>query len=134
MKAMKKFFETTIILFLTLIMFSCSNPFETTLKETKSNAKTKAAFITLSLDGYNSRTVLPETDQALFTDLVLKGTKSGGIEEELGAWDSVTEMQDATIPVSTGSWTFELSAKQGGTTLSGTVQKNIKIGDNELFF
>ncbi len=33
-----------------------------------------------------------------------------------------------------GSWTFTLTAEQGGTSFSGTTEKNISVGENTLFF
>lgn len=126
-------FKNILILFFTLTSFSCSNLFEQELGQSISESSN--AFITLSVgSGDGSRTVLPGAEESELTTLVLKGTKEGESERSLGSWASVSEMRNAAIPLSTGSWTFTLTAKKGGTSFCGSTSKNINVGENSLSF
>lgn len=126
-------FKNILILFFTLTSFSCSNLFEQELGQSISESSN--AFITLSVgSGDGSRTVLPGAEESELTTLVLKGTKEGEAESSLGSWVSVSEMRNAAIPLSTGSWTFTLTAKKGGTSFCGSTSKNINVGENSLSF
>ncbi len=132
---MKKtvFFRNILILIFTLISLSCSNLFEQKLETPSSESRN--AFITLSVgSGDGSRTVLPGVEESELTTLVLKGTKEGESESSLGSWASVSEMRNAAIPLSTGSWAFTLTAKKGGTSFCGSASKNITVGENSLSF
>lgn len=126
-------FKNILILFFTLTSFSCSNLFEQELGQSISESSN--AFITLSVgSGDGSRTVLPGVEESELTTLVLKGTKEGEAESSLGSWASVSEMRNAAIPLSTGSWNFTLTARKGGTSFSGSASKNIIVGENSLSF
>ena len=137
---MKKILNT--IQFLTLVTFilagilSCSNLIGKKSADESETAKKNAAYITLSVSDIG-RNVNPVVDVNALTNLVLKGTKTGGTEQTLGSWDAVNELQTAKCAVSTGEWSFTLTAKAGGvngTTLSGTTSKQIELGDNALSF
>ncbi len=129
-----RFFYSILIVILTLASFSCSNFFEQTHLFKETQTKTNA-YIKLTLDNAaTAKTVLPTSSPSSFTNLVLKGTKDGRSEEQLGTWATVSAMQNATLPISTGTWTFTLTAKQGGTTFCGKVQKETIVGENTLSF
>ena len=135
MNRLLKLFTYTVILIITALFLSCSHNFsipnETVLVKGKTSDST---YITLKVDVDSCRTVLPDADLSQFTNFILKGTKQGESEQTLGSWDSLNLMQNATIAASTGSWTFTLTAKQNGSTFSGTVQKEITTGKNSLSF
>ena len=131
---MKKNLFRNILLFIFVLMtFSCTNLIEPTENQGLTDEKT--ACIKLSLGSeVDSRTVLPASDETVFTDFVLKGTKQGESEETLGSWATVSDLKNAVLPVTTGSWSFTLTAKQGGTIFAGTTSENITVGENTLFF
>ena len=118
--------------------FSCSNvqdnsalaiPFGMTV------ADDNAAYLTLSLDDVSvTKTLLPDVQGAVFDSLVLKGTKQDESQKTLGSWESVADMQSASIPLEVGTWTFDLSATSGGSSFCGTLQKEIVSGQNSLLF
>ena len=137
---MKKLLKT--IRFLTLVTFiltsilSCSNLMGKKSAKESETAKKDAAYITLSVADIG-RNINPVIDVNALNNLELKGTKSGGTEQTLGNWNDVSKMQSAKLAVSTGEWSFTLTAKAGeenGTTLSGTTSKQIELGDNALSF
>ena len=137
---MKKLLKTIqLITFITFIlagMLSCSNLLGKKSANESETAKKDAAYITLSVAGLG-RNVNPVINADALTNLVLKGTKTGGTELTLGHWNAVNELQTAKCAVSTGEWSFTLTAKAGGvngTTLSGTTTKQIELGDNALSF
>ena len=129
----KNLFRNILIFIFVLMTFSCTNLIEPI--ENQGLAYEKTACIKLSLGNeVDSRTVLPASDETVFTDFVLKGTKQGESEETLGSWATVSDLKNAVLPVTTGSWSFTLTAKQGGTIFAGTTSENIIPGENSLFF
>ena len=134
MKRLSKLFSYTVIAIFIGTLFSCSNLLEQSPIELQANLQERTAYLKVSVGGKAARTVMPVSDEADFTSLVLKGTKSGGSEEALGSWENLSAMQNAAIPVTSGSWTFTLTAKKGGTSLSGSLQKEIAPGENSLSF
>ena len=134
MKRLSKLFSYTVIAIFIGTLFSCSNLLEQSPIELQANLQERTAYLKVSVGGKAARTVMPVSDEADFTSLVLKGTKSGGSEEALGSWENLSAMQNAAIPVTSGSWTFTLTAKKGGTSLSGSLQKEITPGENSLSF
>ena len=94
-----------------------------------------AAYLTLSLDDASvSKTLLPDVQGAVFGNLVLKGTRQGESQKTLGSWTTAAAMQSASVPLEVGIWTFNLSATSGGSSFSGTLQKEIVSGQNQLLF
>lgn len=134
MKRFSKLFSYTVIAIFIGTLFSCSNLLEQSANELQANLQEGTAYLKVSVGSKTSRTVMSGADEANFTNLVLKGTKSGGSEETLGSWENLSAMQNAAIPVTSGSWTFTLTAKNGGTSLSGSLQKEITTGENSLSF
>lgn len=119
---------------MSLAAISCSNLLEQNPYELQTNLQERTAYLKVSVGSKTARTVMPVVDEADFTSLVLKGTKSGSSEKALGSWENLSAMQNAAIPVTSGSWTFTLTAKKGGTSLSGSLQKEITLGENSLSF
>ena len=133
---MKRFFCISVFL---LTLISCSNLFEPLNIEQDQeqavlNGETQA-YIKLSLGNEsNARTVLPDITKKPFGNIFLKGTKEGQSEQTLGWWNPIETMQNITIPVSTGNWSFTLTATQGMTKYSDTITKTIVAGENTLSF
>ncbi|MBO4859539.1 MAG: SUMF1/EgtB/PvdO family nonheme iron enzyme [Treponema sp.] len=126
MKTISKIIQFITFSILLISVLSCSNFMK--------NKATEKSYITLRLKE-TERTVFPVVES--LTNLELKGKKFGGTEKTLGTWNTIDEMQSAMIPISTGEWTFTLTAKAGeadGTTLSGTIEKQIVLGVNTLSF
>ena len=137
---MKKLLKTiqflTLVTFILAGMLSCTNLLGKKSANESETAKKNAAYITLSVAGLG-RNVNPVINADALTNLVLKGTKTGGTELTLGHWNAVNELQTAKCAVSTGEWSFTLTAKAGGvngTTLSKTITEEIELGDNALSF
>lgn len=118
--------------------FSCSNMQENGAEAILFGASApdpNAAYLTLSLDDASvSKTLLPDVQSAVFSNLVLKGTKQGESQKTLGSWENAAAMQSASVPLEVGIWTFNLSAISGGSSFSGTLQKEIVSGQNQLLF
>ena len=129
MRRLSKLFSCGIIAIFAATIFSCSD----SLKETSLMQDEKLAYIRLSLDD-GFRTVLPVAEENEFTSLVLKGSKNGESECVIGSWESVAQMQSDKITVAVGTWTFTLSSKISGTTLTGKREKEIILGENSLAF
>ncbi|HAJ97874.1 MAG TPA: hypothetical protein DCO72_09085 [Ruminococcus sp.] len=129
MRRLSKLFSCGIIAIFATTIFSCSD----SLKETSLMQDEKLAYIRLSLDD-GFRTVLPVAEENEFTSLVLKGSKNGESECVIGSWESVAQMQSDKITVAVGTWTFTLSSKISGTTLTGKREKEIILGENSLAF
>ncbi len=138
MTRMTKVITTVTTAFFALGLFSCSNFQDSGAIAVPFVAPTfdaNAAYLTLSLDDASvSKTLLPDVQSAVFESLVLKGTKQGGAQRTLGSWASAAAMQSASIPLELGTWTFNLSAASGGSSFSGTLQKEIVSGQNSLLF
>ena len=119
-------------------LFSCSNMQENgpvTVPFGAAIIDGNAAYLTLSLDDTSvSKTLLPDVQSAVFSSLVLKGTKQGEYQKTLGSWTSVAAMQSSSVPLELGIWTFNLSATSGGSSFCGTLQKEIVSGQNQLLF
>lgn len=92
-------------------------------------------YLTLRLDDAAvSKTLLPSIQNAVFTNIVLKGARQGESTKTLGSWTSIAAMQTASIPIEVGVWTFTLSATSGGNSFGGTLEKEIVGGHNHLLF
>lgn len=138
MTGITKIISTVTIALFAIGFFSCSNMQDNGAGAILFGASApdpNAAYLTLSLDDASvSKTLLPDVQGAVFENLVLKGTKQGEAQKELGSWASVADMQSASVPLEVGIWTFNLSATSGGSSFSGTLQKEIVSGQNQLLF
>ncbi len=103
-----------------LVLTSCANLFNDTLKE--------KATVYISLDASDSRAVLPTYDFSAFNDFTLTGKKGNATEKSLGTWDSYSKLKDASVRIETGKWTFTLAAKYGNEDFSGTASAEVSEG------
>jgi len=130
---MKRIVKIITVVATTLFAFgflSCSN-----FQGTETNISGNNACITIGLDGSEIvRTVLPDVQGTVFSNFVLKGTKQGEAQKTLGTWGDLASMKKATVPVAIGTWSFTLTAESGGSSFSGTLQKEIVTGQNSLSF
>lgn len=138
MTGITKIISTVTIALFAIGFFSCSNMQDNGAVAVPFGAATtddNAAYLTLTLDDASvSKTLLPDVQGAVFSNLVLKGTKQGESQKTLGSWTTAAAMQSASVPLEVGTWTFNLSAISGGSSFSGTLQKEIVIGQNALLF
>lgn len=138
MTRMTKIISTVTTALFALGLFSCSNFQDDNSVLVHFEAATTdgyAAYLTLSLDDASvSKTLLPGVRTAVFENFVLKGTRQGESQKTLGSWTSTVDMQSASVPLEVGSWTFDLRATSGGSSFSGTLQKEIVSGQNKLLF
>ncbi len=138
-----KIIKQKLLLLSALAVISCSNITKTsddnsneasgTEKSVAQESK-KNAYIRLSLSNPAERTVLPDITVGSLTDFELTGIKAESTEQIQSEWSTRSAMQSAVLPVSTGHWSFTLTAKKSGTTLSDTTEKNISLGENTLSF
>ena len=135
---MKRFFCISVFL---LTLISCSNLFEPLNIEQNQeqeqavlNGETQA-YIKLSLGNEsNARTVLPDITKKPFGNIFLNGSKEGQSTQTLAWFKSLEQMQNITLPVSPGNWSFTLTAEQGSTKFKDTITKTIVAGENSLSF
>lgn len=133
MKKLSNLFIFLTSAFFALATFSCSN------LENDENNKVSSA-VAISEEAYitfgktSARTVTPSVTDDDFSSLVLTGAKSGESESELASWENISEMQSAKVAVSTGTWTFTLTATAGGSTYIGSIETPISTGENALSF
>ena len=85
------------------------------------------------------RTVLPVfTDEDLALSgyaFTLNGKKSdSNTIENLGSFETRSELEAAHIGIETGNWTFTLTAAKAGTAFNGILEKEIVDGSNSLDF
>ena len=132
---MKKLSKLTAILSLCFAasLVSCSNLID---GEGSSSSKTASqkAWITVDVENKDSssRTLLPAIE---ITKLVLKGSLSGQEEERLASADTLALMNAKNIEITTGEWTFTLTADVSGASYSGSTTKTIQENsENPLTF
>ena len=138
MKAKKDRFLLAILLIFSLLMASCNGLFSGDSKEESDWAEPT---ISLSVTNWNARTAFPEMSVDKITEFKLTGTKGGELEPSLTeTWNSYSDMSNAVLPISLGTWTFTLQAwaKDGETVLASyekTLEpKQITGGENTLQF
>ncbi len=138
MTGITKIISTVTIALFAIGFFSCSNMQDNgavAVPFGEATTDDNAAYLTLTLDDASvSKTLLPDVQGAVFGNLVLKGTRQGESQKTLGSWASAAAMQSASVPLEVGIWTFNLSATSGGSSFSGTLQKEIVSGQNQLLF
>ncbi|MCR4900683.1 MAG: leucine-rich repeat protein [Treponema sp.] len=126
-----KIIKSLLTILFSITLFSCSN----FLEKAQLEENQKNSFIKISLEQTDSsRTVFSQADVTQFTNIILKGTKSGASEQTLGTWETYTQMNAAAIPVEEGNWSFTLTANKDATTFSGTLEQAITTGTNTLSF
>ncbi len=84
-----------------------------------------------------SRAVRPTftLDSIADFSFVLSGGKVGDSEEPFGTYSNLSKLQNASIAVETGIYSFTLTAEKAGTVLQGTIEsQEIEAGDNPLNF
>ena len=124
--------KRAVLLISTLAIMSCSN----IIKD--DNVSGTNAYIKLTVD--KARTVLPDITETNWSKFVLTGVKTETDPnvtpsvQTLGSWGSLALLESKSIPVSTGHWSFTLSADSNGTIFSGTLEKDIILGENALSF
>lgn len=77
-----------------------------------------------------ARLIKPTSKLTDITDIVLKGTISGGSEETLDTWATYTALSNAAVQVRTGNWSFVLTCKKGNESFTGTTSATITSGEN----
>ncbi len=93
----------------------------------------KVAYITIN--NSLARSAMPELSIEKMTNFVLKGTFSGGEEQELGTWDNAKSLRTAKILIKPGLWDFKLTSQQGEVSFSATIEKKqIEVALNKLNF
>ena len=130
-----------------LLLAGCSDIVQQENDSASSSGGAAGAFlrVTAETEGFgarkeeaSARTALPTIDKSAVTDsfaYTLKGTKEGGSEETLVSGVSLAKLNESLIPVTTGKWSFTLTAEKDGTVFTGTLSdKTITTGDNELSF
>ncbi|MBQ7159855.1 MAG: InlB B-repeat-containing protein [Treponema sp.] len=111
---------------LVVLLLSCGNELH---ESSEMSSDGKAYLVIGSADV--ARTIMPSEDDVKaenLTNLVLKGTPSGGTETELATaetYDALTELQIELLP---GTWSFTLTAKLNGIDFCSTVEKEIQMG------
>ena len=120
---MKRIINQFIYLFFIsfFIFTSCVNEIDSTSKQTYISIG--SVVITDEINEA-SRTIVANNTAEL-TDFVLKGTPSGGSEEQLASAENTTKLSAARIPVTAGVWDFTLSAKLGEINFTGTASAEI---------
>ena len=120
---MKRIINQFIYLFfISIFVFtSCVNGVDSTAKQTYISIG--SVVITDEINEA-SRTIVANNTADL-TDFVLKGTPSGGSEEQLATAENTTKLSAARIPVTAGVWVFTLSAKLGEINFTGTASAEI---------
>ncbi|EID85905.1 hypothetical protein MSI_03330 [Treponema sp. JC4] len=133
---MKKLSKLTAILSLCFAasLVSCSNLIDGEGSSSASKTASKKAWITVDVENKDSssRTLLPAIE---ITKLVLKGSLSGQEEERLASADTLALMNAKNIEITTGEWTFTLTADVSGASYSGSTTKTIQENsENPLTF
>ena len=114
MKSVKIIFA----MFFLSLCFSCSGPVGSDLKNTSKNIAEGKALISVSVSNSDAaKTIIPEIT---VSDLILKGSRSGGEEVEIASSDTLSDMEAEEIEVNCGEWTFTLTAKVSGVLFSDT--------------
>ena len=129
MKSVKIIFA---IFFLSLY-FSCSGPVGSDLKNTSKNIAEGKALISVSVSNSDAaKTIIPKIT---VSDLILKGSRSGGEEVEIASSDTLSDMEAEEIEVNCGEWSFTLTAKVSGVLFSDTKTCTLSSGsENPLSF
>lgn len=108
-----------------LLFSACNNSFNNQIDNDLASADNKTATLYFSVNGSSARNILPDTSLDNFSNFVLTGTLEGSTQD-LGSWDTAQDMLDASVPITPGSWNFNLSAKRGGVNFTASTQLTIE--------
>lgn len=137
------------MLFITLFLgFSGCNNLTSTANDKKTGDEKKAYFnVSVNDDIITSRTALPSftRDSIKGFAFTLKGTNQANPQESdwetFGTFDdtsssanNLASLEAVSLDVSTGDWTFVLTAEKEGTKLIAQVTKTIALGENTINF
>lgn len=110
----KKLVTVFVIISLPLLVFQSCVDYEP-IEPAAGNQVSASNMAALEIYAFGSRTALPSglcPDIILMTDFSLTGTRTGSTEKISRKWESQTELfGDNVLYLSTGNWTFSLSAK-----------------------
>lgn len=81
----------------------------------------------------NDRAVMPDYKNDSFDEYILKGTLDEE-EKDFGSFTSYKTLSSKKFKITTGDWTFKLTAKKGQTIYTSTINKTIVKGENTLNF
>lgn len=127
---LKKYIYCLLILFLLIMVGSCSNLFS----EKTRNGQSGKASLRISC-GNVSRTALPITLEENLTNLILYGMNNTEAIK-LGEWSSFTDAEQSNVSIDSGLWSFILLAKDGCINYFGIIE-NISVEEDsecELIF
>ncbi|MBP5601705.1 MAG: hypothetical protein J6X78_03160 [Treponema sp.] len=118
------------IILLGFLIFSCSQTSFKMMEE-----KTSDSFITITLQGLSSRTILPEKYNYTDFEYELYGTDSNGEQSLMQHWITYESMVSSKVNIKPGEWILELHAlKNSEIALTGVVYTNIQFGENSVSF
>lgn len=144
---MKKFFYVSLVAALSLLLFSCSNFFSSSSSDNESAPNGKAR-VHFSLGKTDARTIMPESYTGEDIKLIeLTAQKKGeetaykfnGEKEKL-SWNSLSELEKASIDIDYGTYTFVLNLSINEGDKNFLVQtctlenQEINAGTKELVF
>lgn len=148
---MKKFFCVSLVAALSLLLFSCSNFFSSSSSDNESAPNGKAR-VHFSVGKSDARTIMPEiyTEEDIsLVELTAQKISEGEAtvykldgENEKLSWNSLSELEKASIDIDYGTYTFvlNLSIEDGEENKTVLVQtctlenQEINAGTKELVF
>ena len=130
MKKTKLFGIFSLVLSAGMLLSGCNDSF---------TGKTagKTAYIKIGEVNASRASAMPDFSIDSISDFTftLAAAETGETPETIGEYEGLAELQEASIPIETGSYDFTLTASKSGTVLRGTItNKEIIVGDNLLSF
>ncbi len=130
MKKTKLFGIFSLVLSAGMLLSGCNDSF---------TGKTagKTAYIKIGEVNASRASAMPDFSIDSISDFTftLAAAETGETPETIGEYEGLTQLQEASIPIETGSYDFTLTASKSGTVLRGTItNKEITVGDNLLSF
>lgn len=130
MKKTKLFGIFSLVLSAGMLLSGCKDSF---------TGKTagKTAYIKIGEVNASRASAMPDFSIDSISDFTftLAAAETGQTSETIGEYEGLAELQEASIPIETGSYDFTLTASKSGTVLRGTItNKEIIAGDNLLSF
>ena len=121
-------------------LFEDDSPSETVIAVATKSEAAKKAVLSLSVAGEEgARTALPSVSSAQEFESLDFGATSG-VTSITKSWTSDSEkpayakMTSESFEMDAGTWSFALTAKKGGMTYKGSVEKEITAGANSIEF
>ncbi len=147
-KSQTRIFLFAMLFIILFLGFSGCNNLTSTANDKKTGDEKKAYFnVSVNDDIITSRTALPSftRDSIKGFAFTLKGTNQANPQESdwetFGTFDdtsssanNLASLEAVSLAVSTGDWTFVLTAEKNGTKLSAQVTKTITLGTNTINF